>query len=139
MTYATLDDLIKRAGETEIRQIADRDNDGTPDADVVEAALRDADEMIDGYVATKYPLPFETVPRLLRTWATSIARKLLHRNGAPEHVEDDHKDALAALRHVADGRITLPAAGDEASEPSTGGHQSHAPPEVFTAEKLRGW
>lgn len=40
MTYATLEDLIERAGAAEIRQIADRDRDGTPDPDVIDAAFQ---------------------------------------------------------------------------------------------------
>ena len=62
MPYATLDDLIERAGETEIRQIADRDRDGAIDADVVEAALTDADNLVNGYVAAKYTVPLASVP-----------------------------------------------------------------------------
>nr|WP_321511109.1 DUF1320 domain-containing protein [uncultured Celeribacter sp.] len=140
MTYATLTDLIDRAGETEITQIADRDRDGEADPDVIEAALTDADNTINGYVGAKYTLPFVSVPDLVNTWAISIARYVLHRNGAPDHVETDYKDAIAALKDVARGLIVLPVdEGETAPVSQTGTVMSAHPPRVFTPEKLRGW
>lgn len=140
MPYASLEDLIERAGELEIRQIADRDRDGTPDPEVVEAALIHADNMVNGYVGAKYATPLASVPDLVRTWAVSIARYFLHRNGAPENVQQDYKDAVAALKDVGRGLIALPVAAGEASPAaSTGTVMAAHPPQVFTPEKLRGW
>ena len=140
MPYATLTDLTERAGETEIRQIADRDRDGIPDADVIEAALADADNVTNGYVGVRYTLPLPSVPDLVRTWAVSIARYVLHRNGAPDHVTQDYKDAISALKDVARGTLTLPFAVGETKPAASGGSvmASH-PPKVFTRPKLRGW
>lgn len=141
MTYATLDDLIARAGLDEIRQVADRDRDGTPDDSVVSAALTHADNTVNGYVRARYDLPFTTVPDLVNTWVISIARHFLHRNGAPDHVTADYKDAIAALKDVSAGRIALPVSGASASEPvlAAGTVMSDHPTEVFSADRLRGW
>lgn len=140
MTYATLDDLVERAGEVELRQIADRDRDGTVDPEVVAAALDDADNLINGYVAAKYDLPLPSVPKIVKTWAVCIARYFLHRNGAPDHVRDDYKDAIAALKDVAAGRIALPVgAGETPPMNAAGTVMASHPPQVFTADKLRGW
>ena len=140
MPYATLADLIERAGEAEIRQVADRDRDGTIDADVIEAALTDADNLVNGYVAAKYTVPLASVPDLVRTWAVSIARYVLHRNGPADHIAQDYKDAIAALKDVAAGKIRLPVAVGEAAPASASGTvMATHPPEVFTAQKLRGW
>lgn len=140
MSYATLTDLIARAGDTEMRQIADRDRDTMIDQDVVDAALVHADNLVNGYVGVKYDVPLVTVPDLVRTWAVSIARYILHRNGAPEHVAQDYKDAVASLKDVAAGRITLPVAVGAEPLPTVGGQVMAAhPDEVFTADKLRGW
>lgn len=140
MAYATLDDLIERAGADEIRRIADRDRDGVPDPEVVAAALDDAGNQIDGYVGTKYSLPLASVPAIVRTWAVAIARYVLHRNGPPDHVETDYKDAIASLKDVARGLIALPVAPGEVPPAVTPGPVmgSH-PEEVFTADRLRGW
>lgn len=140
MPYATLTDLIERAGEAEIRQIADRDRDGTPDPEVVEAALTDADNAIDGYVFARYSRPLASTPPVLKTWAVSIARYILHRNGAPDHVAQDYKDAISSLKDVAAGRYALPVAADETAPVSQVGQvlSSH-PDQVFTPQRLAGW
>ncbi|GAB1477764.1 DUF1320 domain-containing protein [Paracoccaceae bacterium] len=140
MSYATLEDLIARAGADEIRQVADRDRDGVPDPEVVAAALAEADNVIDGYVAAKYALPLAAVPPQVNTWAVSISRYRLHRNGAPDHVEQDYKDAIAALKDVGRGLIALPvAAGAVAPAPSGNTVMASHPSQVFTTERLRGW
>lgn len=140
MSYASLTDLMERAGEAEIRQIADRDRDGIPDADVIDAALTAAGNTIDGYVGTRHTLPLPSVPPVLTTLEVSIARYLLHRNGAPEHVVQDYKDAIATLKDVAAGRYMLPvAAGSTAAPVETGRVLASHPDQVFTADRLRGW
>lgn len=140
MPYATLTDLIERAGEPEIRQIADRDKDGTPDSEVVEAALIGADNTIDGYVFARYSRPLPSIPPVLTTWAVSIARYTLHRNGAPDHVAQDYKDAIAALKDVQAGRYALPVAeGEIEPQAQTGQVLSAHPAQVFTPGKLAGW
>jgi len=140
MTYATLSDLIDRAGDAEILQIADRDRDGTVDPEVIAAALSDADNQINGYVAAKYALPLTAVPALVTTWAISIARYVLHRNGAPDHVEQDYKDAIAALKDVARGLIALPVdVGETAPAAVNGTVMAAHPDQVFTPQKLQGW
>ena len=140
MNYASLSDLAARVGNTELCQIADRDRDLIPDQPVVDAALVDADNLINGYVGSKYDVPLAAVPDLVRTWAVSIARYILHRNGAPDHVTQDYKDAVAALKDVAAGKIALPVSAG-ASPLQAGGNQvmSATPAEVFTADRLRGW
>lgn len=140
MTYATLSALVDRAGEQEIRQISDRDRRGVVDGDVVASALQDADNLINGYIAVKYTLPLPSVPSLVETWAVSIARYVLHRNGAPENVVQDYKDALAALKDVSRGLLALPVS-DGADLPTTfsGNVLSIHPDQVFTPARLRGW
>lgn len=140
MTYAVLSDLLDRAGTAEIKQIADRDRDGIPDQDVIAAALEDADNAIDGYVFARYSRPLPSIPPVLKTWAVSIARYVLHRNGAPDHVAQDYKDAITALKDVAAGRYVLPVAtGETEPEVQTGRVLADRPAQVFTPEKLRGW
>ena len=140
MPYATLDDLIEHASEAEIRQIADRDRDGVIDADVIDAALKDADNLINSYVGVKYALPLPSVPELVLGWAVSIARYVLHHNGAPKHVKDDREEALAALKDVARGLSVLPVAVGEVAPAVTSGTVMAAhPPQVFTDHKLQGW
>lgn len=139
MSYASLEDLVERAGETEILQIADRDGNAVADPDVIDAALVHADNIVNGFVGVRYDLPFVQVPDLVRTWATSIARYYLHRDGAPEQVRDDHKEALAALKDVSGGRMSLPDATGQTAQAIQGVHMAIHPDEVFTRQKLAGY
>jgi len=139
VTYATLDDLIARAGEDEIRQIADRDRDGVIDPDVIARALEHADNLVNGYVGAKYALPLSPVPDLVRTWSIDIARHRLHYQGPPDYVVKDYEKALASLERVAKGLISLPVAGVDTPASSSGTVMFSAPPEVFDARGLRGW
>lgn len=140
MTYATDEDLLERMGETELRQVADHTRSGTADTEVVEAALEDADNLINGYIAAKYATPLPSTPPLIRTWAVSIARYVLHRNGAPEHIEQDYKDAVAALKDVSRGLIALPVdTGEAAPTAHSGTVMADHPRAVFTEHKMRGW
>ena len=140
MTYAVLADLVERAGQDEIVQVADRDGDLIPDPAIVEAALQHADNLVNGYLAGRYPLPFPTVPDLVRTWAVSIARYYLHRDGPPDYVAADYKDAMAGLRDAQRGAIALPLpTGATIQETPQGAHLSAAPAPVFTDAFLRGW
>ncbi len=117
--YATLSDLIERAGEDEILQVADRDRDGVADPGVVDKAIATAGSEIEGYISTRYRLPLPSVPELIRTWAVSIARYHLHLNGAPDHVVRDWKAAMDALSAVSTGKINLPFE-DASQRPSDG-------------------
>lgn len=138
MAYASLEDLVERAGQSEILEIADRDGDGIADTDVVDAALTHADNIVNGYVGAKYALPLSTATDLVRPWAVSIARYWLHRYGPPDYVVRDYKDAIATLRDVQAGKHVLQdvvGIAPEASQTSGSFVASHPPPHF----DLRGW
>ncbi|MEN2979984.1 DUF1320 domain-containing protein [Tistrella bauzanensis] len=136
--YATLDDLTAAAGAVEILDVADRDQDGVPDPDVVESALAHSDNVINGYLSARYQLPFGTIPDLVRTWAVAIARYKLHRHEPEERVRTDYEDALRALKDAARGLINIPV--EDGSLPTVAGGGSvmavHPPRPRFT---LEGW
>ena len=140
MPYASLPDLIERAGEDEILQVADRDEDGVADPDVIEAALIHADNTVNGYLATRFAMPLSAVPAIVVTWAIAIARYHLHRQGAPDYVVRDYKDAIAALKDAARGLVAVPGAdGSAPTQSSQGAVRVDGPEPVFSREKLGGW
>lgn len=140
MPYATLDDLIARAGELEIAQIADRDDDGDPDAAVVSAALDAADERINAWLGGRVRLPLTSVPAIVKGWAVSIARYHLHRDGAPDHVVKDYDDAVKELQAAAAGKLSLPGVdGVAPPAPSGSGISSSCPDAVFSRKNMEGF
>ncbi|MBN9243382.1 MAG: DUF1320 domain-containing protein [Mesorhizobium sp.] len=140
MTYASLSDLVERAGEIEILDTADRDHDGIADADVIQAALEAADEAINGYLAVRFRLPLTTVAPVVQRWAVSIARYHLHRNGPPDYVVRDYRDAFAELEKAVAGKLNVPGADGTTPAASSGGATvSEGPEPAFTRDKLGGW
>lgn len=107
MPYATQQDLVDRFGQSEIAQLTDRAAGTTIDAAVVGKALQDADDEINGYLAVRYALPLAAAPKILSRLACDIARYFLHEDRATEIVAQRHKDAIAYLRDVSSGRVSL--------------------------------
>ena len=110
MSYCSLSDLTARAGDAEILQVADRDLDGVADAAVIAAAIDQAGTLIDAYLSTRYQMPLAPVPAIVTGWAVSIARYVLHRDGAPDYVVRDYRDAVGALKDAQGGRLAVPSA-----------------------------
>jgi phage gp36-like protein len=118
MSYCTLQDLIDRFAEHEITRLADRDEDGVADADVIDKALADADAEIDAYLAVRYQLPLiEPYPVRLKSLACDIARYRLQDDNPLDEVTERYKGAIAFLRELANGKAALPGM----IQPDTGG------------------
>lgn len=109
MTYATAQDLRRRFGDADMNALADPDNTGLSDDAVLEAALADSDEEINGYIAAAgYALPLPVpVPNSVRYVATDIAHYRLYRAVAPKQVEDKYKYGVQWLRYLAQGSVKL--------------------------------
>ena len=135
MTYATQADLTARFGEDELIQLTDRSGAGTVDASVVNAALADADALINGYLAGRYGVPVSPVPALLTRIACDLARHQLHGKATTDSVTAAQEQALRMLRDLASGTAVLtgaapPAAG--ASPASSPGLVRMATPDRAT-------
>jgi phage gp36-like protein len=138
VTYATQADLEARFGTDELLALADRDRDGVADAAVVAEALADADNLIDGYVGTRYALPLATVPPLLEQLACDIARYNLYAAHPTEAAKARHDAAIATLKRIADGTVTLQVAGVAAAT-SGDSVQTSGPDRVFNKTNLEGY
>jgi phage gp36-like protein len=141
MSYATLQDLTDRAGDAEILDVADRDRDEVVDTEVVAAAIETADKRIDAALAVRFRTPLARVPEIVKGWSVSIARYVLHRDGAPEHVVRDYDQALSDLRDVVAGKLAVPDAEglQPAQQTAIGATVSEGTPAVFAPENLGGW
>lgn len=108
MAYASLQDMVERFGETEMIQMSDRSMTATAlDATVVAAKLADADAEIDGYLGQRFTLPLASVPTVLKRIATDIARYHLYDDRATEQVTKRYDGAIAFLKGVAKGDVSI--------------------------------
>ena len=105
----------------------------------VTAVIADTDQLIDGYLAKRYTLPFAAFPTILTGWARAIVRYRLHQHLISDEktnpIARDYRDAIKFLALVADGTISL-GAGDPTASGGSGLTQVVAPGRVFTADSL---
>ncbi|WP_440410629.1 gp436 family protein [Neorhizobium petrolearium] len=141
MTYATQQDLIDRFGAEELIQLTDRTNIpvSTIDPVVVDRALSDASELIDGYLKKVVKLPLSPVPGVLVKTASDIARYYLHGKAADKDnpVTRAYNEAVGLLRDVSRGLVELAVDGEAPPAAGGGSVQAVAPNRVFTRDSLR--
>lgn len=146
--YLTVEEMIHRLGTDEADQLA---GTGLRDAreidrDLIGGALLHADMLIDGYLRARYPVSFTVVPELLKGIAHDIARYRLRAKGGQQSamndvVEKQHAAAMALLKDIGGGRVTLDADGDGV-HPEAGTHadtmRADMPP-ARAPGMLEGW
>lgn len=108
--YASALDIEQRLDPKHLAELADEDNDGMPDDDLLEAAIADADALIDTYLCALYETPLESPPAIVRKLSADIAiaglfarRREAH---SPVHSERA-RDAVDLLRRIAGGELAL--------------------------------
>ncbi len=139
MPYAVEQDIIDRYGETFHILSFDKDADEAADEDVVTNAIADATAEIDSYVGSRYSLPLDETPDILKRLCVDIA---VYRGSAEAGTVTDEKrrrydDALAWLKDLAKGVASLGSVEEPAS--ITGSAELVAPnTRIFTRTTMRG-
>lgn len=141
------DDLMEATLRGEDRSAFDPDDVAVADLALERVTLEcdNATGTINGFLAMRkpqpYTLPLDPVPQLVKVWARSIARYLLHKDrfGTEEKSDPivrDYYDALKFLALVRDGKFSL-GADDPLPAASSGAPQVCAPERQFTMDSLR--
>ncbi|MFC1133448.1 gp436 family protein [Pasteurella multocida] len=101
MKYCTIDDLITAFGADEIHRLIATDEEA-------EKAIDDAQAEIDMYLADRYTLPTQSVPKSLNRIACDIAHYYLY-NSVDETstVYLRYKQRIKQLSDVASGKLSL--------------------------------
>jgi len=118
MPYSTKADLIRQYGAELIKQLADRDNSGDADNELIDGAIAQADAMIDGYLRIGYSVPLATAPDEIKAASMAIAFYKLWTSERPLHVRQDFEDTRAYLRDLSLGKASL---SDPTIAPATSG------------------
>lgn len=143
MAYATLQSMIERFTEAELRQLSPlAGQPGQIDTVRVQRALDDASAEMDSYLAIRFAVPVAGDLPLLIKAACDIAREDLAR--APsDAVVAAAKRSRDWLKAVAKGSASLGSGPegdpDAVPEPDAGGAMVAAPDRVFTDETLAGY
>jgi phage gp36-like protein len=113
--YASQADIEARLDPKHLIELADDDGDGTADSAVIEAAIADADALIDTHLGGRYVLPLESVPSVLRKLSADLAIGSLfarrRESASPQH-EARARAAADLLAAIARGEILLAQAAE---------------------------
>lgn len=108
MTYALEQDMVDRFGTEELITLTDRDGSaGAIVTSVLDLALSDADDEINGYLTARYEFPLPTVPSVLVRLACDIARYRLYADLSTEEVRNRYKDSITLLTQISKGIVGL--------------------------------
>ncbi len=137
MSYATQADLEKLLPEKILLALTDDDNLGVIAVDTVEAALETASITIDGYLASRYALPFVETPPILTKICVDLAGHLLHlrRNQESELWQRQSENATRFLEKLSNGGLSL-GAGDPIGTGDKESLQVSAPDALFGSDTL---
>lgn len=113
--YITRQDLIERYSQREIERL--ETNINSPDA--VAAAITDAVDAINGYIAAYHALPLPIIPASIKRVAAVLARYYLYKDKPTEQVRTDYEDAIRWLEQIASGKVKL-VLGIDLPEPDRG-------------------
>jgi phage gp36-like protein len=111
--YCSADDIAAAITQDKLVQLTVDSGDSIDvDIEIVEAAIEEADELIDGFLRGRYTLPLDTpVVKLIKRLSVGIASYYLYqrRKGLdmPESLENKYKADIKILEHLQSGRITL--------------------------------
>lgn len=120
--YATEADLEKRFGKRQLDELKSMhevdvvEGEEPKPVDVVDVALQDADEEINGYIGSRYTLPLANVPSNLKRIACDIARYRLYSEQPLEHITKLYDDAIAFLKRVQDKKADLQILDEQSKE-----------------------
>lgn len=141
MPYCAQADLTAPADD--LLQLTDDEGSGEVNTDIIDQHIAIADELVDGYLRGRYPVPLDPVPGIIRVCAADITLYRLY--GRRAHVEppkdllDRYKNALKLLETIQKGAIVLPGATAADVRPAPGGAMVSAPARVFSRETLRDY
>lgn len=116
MAYCTQADVERKAGGAErLRYLADWDQDGNPDADVISDAIAEVSARINSYAGKKRKVAFaEPVPDIVRwTCAAEVVFVLKQARNAADGADTDkaelelHQERVEWLKALAKGTVTL--------------------------------
>jgi phage gp36-like protein len=104
MPYCTLQNLIDRFGDAELKQLTG--GGAAIDEVVINRAIDDAEAEINSYLLA-YALPLAAVPANFELIACDLVRFYLYKTKVPEVVDTRYKKAIRYLEKVSEGKVKL--------------------------------
>ena len=107
MRYCDKAGMVARFGEEELVRLTAPETSVIDDA-TLNAALDDASDEINSYLAVRYTLPLVNTPELLVRLCADIARYRLYDDRMLDEVEKRYQNSVKLLKEIARGTASLP-------------------------------
>lgn len=116
MDYCTIEDIETQTSTPTLIQLTSDDGQEIVERVVAQEAILYSTSLINGYLRGRYSLPLNIQFPLLRILAIDISIYRLYarrmRNEMPEVIETAYKNAIATLKDIQKGTITLESEND---------------------------
>ena len=128
-------------GDTFIEDPAEREELVAP---IIDEAIADADGEIDGYLAKRYRVPIEPVPKVINKFSKDIAvYNLFSRIGIDEGTEEKnylnrYNAAIKFLTLVAEGKVSIGTESDDPVTAAATGFSVMSNPRLFSRNSMKG-
>jgi|GEM_PF-1436346 len=138
-TYLTIAQFIARTGIDEAIRLTDEAGAGVIDAARLDAALIDAQSLVDSYLGARFTVPLAApIPAPIPTLTFDLALARLYRGELPAGVEAKRDEALRLLKDISAGRASIPVApAPTVTSPAPVIVQPHD--RLFTRQRMDGF
>ncbi|HGJ8963871.1 DUF1320 domain-containing protein [Pseudomonas plecoglossicida] len=143
MRYCNRTDIGNSIPELTLLQLSNDDPAAEqPNESVIEDGVRQAEELVDGYLRGRYVLPLDPVPTVLRDAVVYLTRHWLYQRRpegiVPDAVKDSRKDTIKLLESIRDGVVTLGMPTGQAA-PEPGEMRVRSRRKQFTDDMWKGY
>jgi len=110
MSYCDIPDLVEQYGGEMIVRLTDKANKpaSTIDPIIVGRAISDACAEIDLYLHSRYKLPLDKIPAIIKRLACTLAFANLHTEEKADHPAHERaKEARSTLRSIASSALSI--------------------------------
>jgi len=127
MPYSVITDISNAITEASVLQLTDDEGISAINESRVNAAISSADELINGYLRSRYTLPLPSTPPMIRDLSVNIAVfKLYDRRFAadmPDSIQKKYDSSIKLLESIQKGVISLGI--ESTSKPAEGGFKTN--------------
>lgn len=141
MAYCAKTDILDQLDEDILIGLTDDEDTGLVDDTKVTRAIADADSEIDSYCGVRYPVPFATVPGIIRKLSVefSIYNLYARRKGVSDDRKERYDNGIRFLRDVSKGVVSLGADDPDAPPSDKDKPEFASSDRIFSRDKMDGF
>lgn len=141
MAYCTLDNIKAMMDEEDLISFTDDVGAGVVDTDVTDEAIADADAEIDSYVMTRYSVPLNPVPAIIKKQSVDIAIYNIcsRRQRVSDEVRQRYEDVIKFLEKVPAGKVGIAGAASAPASSSNDAVTITSNTKIFSRDKMEGF